>query len=106
MTINVDAAGRTRDASELDSGKGGSMSIATKPGRYLLVCNIPVRYKAGIRAEFTVKQRAGVRRRQVSTRSCPCRSRCWRHCVRRSVRLDAMAREPSLARLRNNCGAG
>ena len=54
MKVNEDAAGHMGEVSELEPGKGGSVSITMKPGRYLLVCNIPGHYKAGMWAEFTV----------------------------------------------------
>ena len=55
MKVNEDAAGHMGEVSELEPGKGGSVSITMKPGHYLLVCNIPGHYKAGMWAEFTVK---------------------------------------------------
>jgi uncharacterized cupredoxin-like copper-binding protein len=55
MKIDEDKAGHMGEVSELDPGKGGSVSISMKPGRYVLVCNIPGHYKSGMWAEFTVK---------------------------------------------------
>lgn len=55
MKIDEGAAGHRGEVSELDPGKGGSLTLSMKPGRYLLVCNISGHYKAGMWAEFTVK---------------------------------------------------
>ena len=54
MKVNEDSAGHMGEVSELEPGKGGSVSVTMKPGRYLLVCNIPGHYKAGMWVEFTV----------------------------------------------------
>ncbi len=36
------------EVSELDPGKTGSVTLDMKPGTYLIVCNIPGHYKAGM----------------------------------------------------------
>jgi uncharacterized cupredoxin-like copper-binding protein len=55
LKVDEDKAGHMGEVSELDPGKGGSVSISMKPGHYLLVCNIPGHYKTGMWAEFSVK---------------------------------------------------
>jgi uncharacterized cupredoxin-like copper-binding protein len=36
------------EVSELDPGKSGSLSVELTPGTYMLVCNVPGHYKAGM----------------------------------------------------------
>ena len=40
---------------KLKSGATEKLSLNLTPGRYLLVCNLPGHFKAGMKAEFTVK---------------------------------------------------
>ena len=42
------------EVSELDPGKSGSLTITMKPGLYVLYCNIPGHYMAGMWTTFTV----------------------------------------------------
>jgi uncharacterized cupredoxin-like copper-binding protein len=36
-------------------GKGGTLTVTLKPGKYVLLCNVAGHYKAGQRIAFTVK---------------------------------------------------
>ncbi len=40
---------------KLKSGATETLRVNLTPGRYLLVCNLPGHFKAGMKAEFTVK---------------------------------------------------
>ena len=40
---------------KLKSGATETLKVNLTPGRYLLVCNLPGHYKAGMKADFTVK---------------------------------------------------
>lgn len=40
---------------KLKSGATETLKVSLTPGRYLLVCNLPGHFKAGMKAEFTVK---------------------------------------------------
>jgi uncharacterized cupredoxin-like copper-binding protein len=43
-----------KELGDLDPGKSGSMTMNLKAGKYLLFCNIPGHFKAGMRAVLTV----------------------------------------------------
>lgn len=42
------------EVSELDPGKSGTLTLTLKPGKYLLVCNVPGHYAAGMWTLLTV----------------------------------------------------
>jgi uncharacterized cupredoxin-like copper-binding protein len=42
------------EVSDLPPGKSGSITLQLKPGRYLLICNQPNHYKAGMWTNLTV----------------------------------------------------
>lgn len=52
--IDETKAGSKGEVSELAVGKSGSVTLTLKPGKYLLVCNIPNHYMAGMWTAFTV----------------------------------------------------
>lgn len=52
--VDEDKAGDQGEVSELDPGKSGSLTVDLKAGKYLLICNVPGHYGAGMWAEFTV----------------------------------------------------
>jgi len=52
--VDEDRAGDKGEVSELDPGHSGSLTVPLKPGKYLLICNVPGHYEAGMWAEFTV----------------------------------------------------
>jgi uncharacterized cupredoxin-like copper-binding protein len=41
--------------SKLTSGATQTLQLNLTPGRYLLVCNLPGHFQAGMKTEFTVK---------------------------------------------------
>jgi len=46
--------GSLGEVSELDPGKSGSLKVTLKPGKYLLICNVPGHYSSGMWTEFEV----------------------------------------------------
>ncbi len=42
------------EVADLKPGRSGALTLNLKPGHYLLICNQPGHYKAGMRADFTV----------------------------------------------------
>ena len=54
MRIDEDAAGAIGEVSELDPGDSGTLTLKLKPGKYMLVCNIPGHYILGIWTYFEV----------------------------------------------------
>jgi uncharacterized cupredoxin-like copper-binding protein len=43
------------EVSELDPGKSGTLKLTLKPGKYLLVCNVPGHYAGGMWTLLTVR---------------------------------------------------
>ncbi len=52
--VDEDKAGDKGEVSELDPGKSGSLTVDLQPGKYLLICNVPFHYTAGMWTTFTV----------------------------------------------------
>ena len=52
--VDEDKAGDKGEVSELDPGHSGSLTVPLKAGKYLLICNVPGHYEAGMWTEFTV----------------------------------------------------
>ncbi len=52
--VDEDQAGDKGEVSELDPGKSGSLTVHLNPGKYLLICNVPGHYAAGMWTEFDV----------------------------------------------------
>ena len=52
--VDEDKAGDKGEVSELDPGKSGSLTVPLQPGKYLLICNVPGHYAAGMWTEFEV----------------------------------------------------
>jgi uncharacterized cupredoxin-like copper-binding protein len=52
--VNEDKSADKGEVSELDPGKSGSLTVALKPGKYLLICNVPGHFDAGMWTELTV----------------------------------------------------
>jgi uncharacterized cupredoxin-like copper-binding protein len=52
--VDEDKAGDKGEVSELDPGHAGSLTVPLKPGKYLLICNVPGHYEAGMWTEITV----------------------------------------------------
>ena len=53
--VDEDAAGHLGEVSELDPGKSGSLTMKLDPGTYMLLCNVPGHYMAGMWTTITVK---------------------------------------------------
>ena len=53
--VDEDAAGHLGEVSELDPGKSGSLTLKLDPGTYLLLCNVPGHYMAGMWTTITGK---------------------------------------------------
>lgn len=53
--VDEDKAGDKGEVSELEPGKSGSLTVNLKAGTYLLICNVPGHYAAGMWTTFTVK---------------------------------------------------
>lgn len=52
--VDEDEAGDVGEVSELEPGYSGSLTVSLEPGSYLLVCNVPGHYAAGMWAELEV----------------------------------------------------
>ena len=52
--VDEDKAGDKGEVSELDPGQSGTLSVPLRVGKYLLICNVPGHYAAGMWAEFEV----------------------------------------------------
>jgi len=53
--VNEDKYGDLGEVSELDPGKSGALRLDLKPGKYILYCNVPGHYMAGMWTVFTVE---------------------------------------------------
>ncbi|EKO3379452.1 hypothetical protein NI390_19095 [Vibrio fluvialis] len=47
------------EVSELEPGQSGSLTVNLKPGKYLLLCNIPGHYEMGMFTPFIVEPKMG-----------------------------------------------
>lgn len=52
--VDEDKAGDKGEVSELDPGKSGSLTVNLQPGTYLLYCNVPGHYAAGMWTTVTI----------------------------------------------------
>jgi uncharacterized cupredoxin-like copper-binding protein len=52
--VDEDKAGYKGEAENLDPGKTGSVTLALQPGKYLLICNEPGHFVAGMWTAFEV----------------------------------------------------
>jgi len=52
--VDEDKSGDKGEVSELEPGKWGSLTVTLEPGKYLLICNVPGHYGAGMWTEFAV----------------------------------------------------
>jgi len=52
--VDEDKAGDKGEVSELDPGASGTLTVFLKPGKYLLICNVPGHFAAGMWTEFEV----------------------------------------------------
>jgi uncharacterized cupredoxin-like copper-binding protein len=46
--VDEEASGDLGEVSELEPGKSGSLTLDLKPGNYILFCNVPGHYMAGM----------------------------------------------------------
>lgn len=53
--VDEDKVGDKGEVSELDPGASGSLSVVLAKGDYLLICNVPGHYAAGMWTTFTVR---------------------------------------------------
>jgi uncharacterized cupredoxin-like copper-binding protein len=53
--VDEDKEGDLGEVSELDAGKSGALRIEMAPRKYILYCNVPGHYTAGMWTTFTVK---------------------------------------------------
>ena len=51
----VSEAGSVGEISDLKAGASGSKTFDLTPGHYVLICNLPGHYAAGMRADLTVR---------------------------------------------------
>ena len=52
--VDEDKAGDKGEVSELDPGASGTLTVFLKPGKYLLICNVPGHFASGMWTEFEV----------------------------------------------------
>ena len=55
MRVDEEAAGSLGEVSELPYGQSGSLTVTLDPGTYVLYCNIPGHYAAGMWTRIVVK---------------------------------------------------
>jgi uncharacterized cupredoxin-like copper-binding protein len=53
--VDEEAAGHLGEVAELDPGKSGTLTMTLDPGTYMLFCNIPGHYMAGMWTTVTVR---------------------------------------------------
>ena len=53
--VDEEASGDLGEVSELEPGKSGSLTLELKPGNYILFCNVPGHYMAGMWAALKVE---------------------------------------------------
>ncbi len=53
--VDEEKSGDLGEVSELDPGKSGSLTLDLKPGTYILFCNIPGHYMAGMWTTLVVR---------------------------------------------------
>jgi uncharacterized cupredoxin-like copper-binding protein len=54
-TARLPETGHVGEVGELKAGAGGKTTIHLKPGHYVLICNLPGHWTAGMRSDLTVK---------------------------------------------------
>lgn len=55
LRVDEEAAGHMGEVAELDPGKSGTLTLTLDPGTYMLFCNIPGHYMAGMWTTVTVQ---------------------------------------------------
>jgi uncharacterized cupredoxin-like copper-binding protein len=54
-TARLPETGHAGEVATLKAGASGKTTIDLKPGHYVLICNLPGHWTAGMRSDFTVK---------------------------------------------------
>jgi uncharacterized cupredoxin-like copper-binding protein len=54
-SVDEDAAGSLGEVEEREPGKAGDLTVDLKPGKYILFCNVPGHYMAGMWTVLTVE---------------------------------------------------
>jgi uncharacterized cupredoxin-like copper-binding protein len=54
-TARLPETGHVGEVGELKAGADGKTTIDLKPGRYVLICNLPGHWTAGMRSDLTVR---------------------------------------------------
>ena len=54
LAVQEEATTHLGEVSELDPGAAGALTVALKPGKYILYCNVPGHYMLGMWTELTV----------------------------------------------------
>ena len=52
--IGLDALVIDLETTDLDPGKGGTLTLDLQPGHYILICNQPGHFMHGMKADLTV----------------------------------------------------
>jgi uncharacterized cupredoxin-like copper-binding protein len=52
--VDEDKAGDKGEVSELDPGQSGTLTVGLKPGKYVLICNVPGHFDSGMWAEVDI----------------------------------------------------
>jgi uncharacterized cupredoxin-like copper-binding protein len=52
--VDEEKLGETHELTQMDPGKGGDLTLKLAAGHYLLMCNLPGHFPAGMHTEFTV----------------------------------------------------
>ncbi len=53
-TVDEEKLGETHELEQMDPGKGGDLSLKLAAGHFVLMCNLPGHFAAGMYTEFTV----------------------------------------------------
>jgi uncharacterized cupredoxin-like copper-binding protein len=53
--VDEEASGDLGEVADLEPGKSGSLTVDLKPGLYVIYCNIPAHYMAGMWTTLEVK---------------------------------------------------
>lgn len=53
--LSEETLGSLDEIADIAGGTGGTLTMDLKPGRYVLLCNLPLHFQAGMVAPFTVE---------------------------------------------------
>lgn len=54
LRLNEDALGSLGEVADIEGGQSGEVTLDLAPGTYLLLCNLPVHFQAGMWTKLTV----------------------------------------------------